>query len=50
MAGKQNVVIVGGTAGIGRHLAQKLVARGDDVVISGRDSARAQAPRNRQKM
>ncbi len=43
MAESQSIVIVGGTAGIGRHLAQKLADRGDDVVITGRDSARAQA-------
>lgn len=43
MADKQSIVIVGGTAGIGRHLAQALVKRGDEVVITGRDKARAQA-------
>lgn len=43
MADQQSVVIVGGTAGIGRHLAQKLTNRGDTVVITGRDQARAQA-------
>ena len=42
MAERKSIVIVGGTGGIGRHLAQKLADRGDDVVISGRDSARAQ--------
>jgi NAD(P)-dependent dehydrogenase (short-subunit alcohol dehydrogenase family) len=43
MANQQRIVIVGGTAGIGRHLAQKLVGRGDEVVVTGRDGARAQA-------
>ncbi len=43
MASQQSVVIVGGTGGIGRHLAQKLAGRGDEVVITGRDEARAQA-------
>ena len=43
MADKQSIVIVGGTAGIGRHLAQKLANRGDEGVITGRDSARAQS-------
>lgn len=43
MTDQKSVVIVGGTAGIGRHLAQKLANRGDKVVITGRDSARAQA-------
>ena len=35
------VVIVGGTAGIGLRLAETYAARGRDVVISGRDLARA---------
>lgn len=42
MTERKSIVIVGGTGGIGRDLAQKLADRGDDVVISGRDSARAQ--------
>ena len=43
MPEQQSVVIVGGTAGIGRQLAQTLAKRGDEVVITGRDKARAQA-------
>jgi NAD(P)-dependent dehydrogenase (short-subunit alcohol dehydrogenase family) len=43
MSNQQSIVIVGGTAGIGRHLAQKLARRGDEVVITGRETARAQA-------
>lgn len=43
MAEQQSVVIVGGTAGIGRQLAQTLAKRGDEVVITGRDNARAQS-------
>jgi NAD(P)-dependent dehydrogenase (short-subunit alcohol dehydrogenase family) len=43
MSDQRSVVIVGGTGGIGRHLAQKLASRGDEVVITGRDPARAQA-------
>jgi NAD(P)-dependent dehydrogenase (short-subunit alcohol dehydrogenase family) len=36
-------VILGGTAGIGRELAERLAADGMSVVISGRDAVRAQA-------
>ena len=36
-------VIVGGTSGLGRQVAEVLAARGDSVVITGRDKARAQA-------
>src|SRR5437764_5336162 len=35
------VVIIGGTQGLGRVLAERFVARGRDVVITGRDAARA---------
>jgi NAD(P)-dependent dehydrogenase (short-subunit alcohol dehydrogenase family) len=35
------VVIVGGTAGIGRRLAETYAARGRDVVVTGRDAERA---------
>lgn len=42
MTERQSIVIVGGTSGIGRHLAQKCADRGDDVVVTGRDLARAQ--------
>lgn len=34
-------VIVGGSSGLGRAIAQRLADRGDEVVISSRDEARA---------
>jgi NAD(P)-dependent dehydrogenase (short-subunit alcohol dehydrogenase family) len=36
------VVIVGGTSGIGRELARRFADRGDTVVVTGRDADRAQ--------
>src|SRR4029079_19832269 len=38
-----SVVVVGGTRGIGRQLASVYAGRGRDVVLTGRDEARAQA-------
>ncbi|HXP82317.1 MAG TPA: SDR family oxidoreductase [Verrucomicrobiae bacterium] len=43
MSDQGSVVIVGGTSGLGRQVAQVLAARGDDVVITGRDNAKAEA-------
>ena len=43
MAAQGSAVIVGGTSGIGRQLAKTLAARGEDVIITGRDQARAQS-------
>jgi NAD(P)-dependent dehydrogenase (short-subunit alcohol dehydrogenase family) len=37
------IVIVGGTSGLGRQLAQVLSDRGEEVVITGRDAARTAA-------
>jgi NAD(P)-dependent dehydrogenase (short-subunit alcohol dehydrogenase family) len=42
MADQGSTVIVGGTSGLGKHLAQVLAARGDDVIITGRDKAKTQ--------
>jgi NAD(P)-dependent dehydrogenase (short-subunit alcohol dehydrogenase family) len=42
MAGK-TIVVVGGTSGIGRALAGACAARGDEVVLTGRDPGRAEA-------
>ncbi|HEV7133688.1 MAG TPA: SDR family oxidoreductase [Gaiellaceae bacterium] len=38
-----NVVVVGGTQGLGRELAQSYADSGRDVVVTGRDTARAEA-------
>lgn len=38
-----SAVIIGGTSGIGKQLAVTLAKRGGEVVITGRDAARAQA-------
>lgn len=37
------VVVVGGTQGLGRELAQSYAADGRDVIVTGRDQARAEA-------
>jgi NAD(P)-dependent dehydrogenase (short-subunit alcohol dehydrogenase family) len=36
-----HAIIVGGTQGLGRHLAEAFVARGDTVTLTGRDQSRA---------
>jgi len=38
-----SVVVVGGTQGLGREVAQFYAARGRDVVVTGRDQGRAEA-------
>ncbi|MBI1959539.1 MAG: SDR family oxidoreductase [Candidatus Rokubacteria bacterium] len=43
MEGSGSVVVVGGTAGLGKEVARHYAGRGRDVVISGRDRARAAA-------
>lgn len=37
---QKTIVVVGGTSGIGLELAKDIVARGDRVIISGRDEQR----------
>jgi NAD(P)-dependent dehydrogenase (short-subunit alcohol dehydrogenase family) len=41
-----NVVIVGGTQGLGRELAQSYAGEGRDVIVTGRDQTRAEAAAN----
>lgn len=36
-----SVVVVGGTAGLGRDIAQRYATRGEHVIVTGRDSGRA---------
>lgn len=43
MSNQESTIIVGGTSGLGRQLAQTLADRGESVVITGRDRERAQA-------
>ncbi len=39
----KNAIIIGGTEGIGNVVARLMLARGDTVVITGRDRAKAEA-------
>ncbi|WP_448808768.1 SDR family NAD(P)-dependent oxidoreductase [Agromyces bauzanensis] len=39
---ERTIVVVGGTSGIGLELAKDCIARGDRVVITGRDQARTE--------
>src|SRR5262245_33378297 len=41
--GTGSVVVVGGTQGLGRELAQSYADEGRDVIVTGRDQARAEA-------
>jgi NAD(P)-dependent dehydrogenase (short-subunit alcohol dehydrogenase family) len=38
-----NAIVIGGTQGIGLAIARAMAARGDHVIITGRDKARAEA-------
>lgn len=40
---QRTIVVVGGTSGIGLEIAKEVVARGDRVVLTGRDQHRAEA-------
>jgi NAD(P)-dependent dehydrogenase (short-subunit alcohol dehydrogenase family) len=40
---ERHAIIVGGTSGIGKAVAEHLAARGESVVITGREAARASA-------
>ena len=40
---QRTIVVIGGTSGIGLEIAKEVVARGDRVVLTGRDQARADA-------
>jgi NAD(P)-dependent dehydrogenase (short-subunit alcohol dehydrogenase family) len=40
---RRQAIVVGGTSGIGRVVAERLAARGDRVVITGRNAERAEA-------
>jgi NAD(P)-dependent dehydrogenase (short-subunit alcohol dehydrogenase family) len=43
MSDQMHVVVIGGTSGIGRHVAQTFAGRGHDVVITGRSEQRSKA-------
>lgn len=43
MPSKGSVVVVGGTSGLGREVARTFADRGREVVVTGRDAARAEA-------
>jgi NAD(P)-dependent dehydrogenase (short-subunit alcohol dehydrogenase family) len=40
MSERTQVVVIGGTSGIGRHFARSCAERGDDVIITGRSEER----------
>lgn len=40
---QRTILVVGGTSGIGLEIAKEVVARGDKVILTGRDQERAEA-------
>jgi NAD(P)-dependent dehydrogenase (short-subunit alcohol dehydrogenase family) len=40
---RRTLVVIGGTTGIGKEIARRAIARGDEVVLTGRDADRAAA-------
>jgi len=42
MAERGRLVVIGGTSGIGREIAQRAANRGESIVLSGRDAGRAE--------
>jgi len=40
---QRTILVVGGTSGIGLEIAKEVVARGDNVILTGRDQERAEA-------
>ena len=43
MADQRSLVVIGGTAGIGKEIARRAAARGDEVILTGRAVERAQS-------
>jgi NAD(P)-dependent dehydrogenase (short-subunit alcohol dehydrogenase family) len=43
MSVSNNAIVIGGTQGIGQAVARLMLARGDTVIITGRDRAKAEA-------
>jgi NAD(P)-dependent dehydrogenase (short-subunit alcohol dehydrogenase family) len=41
MSDRTSLLVIGGTSGIGKEIARRGVARGDEVTVSGRDAGRA---------
>ncbi|WP_378143971.1 SDR family NAD(P)-dependent oxidoreductase [Cnuibacter sp. UC19_7] len=43
MSTTATILVIGGTSGVGRAIAEQAAARGDVVIVAGRDQARADA-------